>query len=70
VNGCKAELHMRGSVGRSLVARLAGHRWCSTGTQAVELRAQGMSWGEIAKKLGTTLTSVGRAWKTKNSDTG
>ena len=39
-------------------------------TQAVELRAQGMSWGEIAKKFGTTLTSVRRAWKAKNSDTG
>jgi DNA invertase Pin-like site-specific DNA recombinase len=39
-------------------------------TQAVELRAQGMSWGEIAKKLGTTLTSVRRVWRAKNSDTG
>jgi DNA invertase Pin-like site-specific DNA recombinase len=29
--------------------------------QAVELRAAGMSWGKIAKKLGTTVTSVRRA---------
>ena len=45
-------------------------RVVSDRTQAVELRAQGMSLGEIAKKLGTTLTSVRRAWKAKNSDTG
>ena len=30
--------------------------------QAVELRSHGMSWGKIAKKLGTTVTSVRRAW--------
>ena len=29
--------------------------------QDVELRAAGMSWGKIAKKLGTTVTSVRRA---------
>jgi transcriptional regulator len=29
--------------------------------QAIELRAKGMSWGQIAKKLGTTVTSVRRA---------
>lgn len=29
--------------------------------QAVELRATGMSWGKIAKKLYTTVTSVRRA---------
>jgi DNA invertase Pin-like site-specific DNA recombinase len=31
-------------------------------SQAAELRAEGMSWGKIAKKLGTTVTSVRRAW--------
>jgi DNA invertase Pin-like site-specific DNA recombinase len=30
--------------------------------QAVVLRSEGMSWGKIAKKLGTTVTSVRRAW--------
>ena len=30
--------------------------------KAVELRAVGMSWGKIAKELGTTVTSVRRAW--------
>jgi transcriptional regulator len=29
--------------------------------QAVELRGKGLSWGKIAKKLGTTVTSVRRA---------
>ena len=35
--------------------------------QAVELRAQGMSWGKVAKKLGTTVTSVRRAWSQNGS---
>jgi DNA invertase Pin-like site-specific DNA recombinase len=30
--------------------------------QAVELRAEGMSWGKIAKQLAATVTSVRRAW--------
>lgn len=37
--------------------------------EAIELRADGVSWGQIARKLGTTVTSVRRAWS-QNRDTG